>query len=155
MGRSGPLKLVSGLRSVSDATEGTAAAELSAARPLKPQSVCDDETLSAMWDEVVEPLDKAGLISAVDGPALELCLRHFQCARSASVELMGSTNTLRDKKNDRDMKNPSEVIFRSQSEMFLKYAQQLGMTFVSRARTPAAKKDDADDNPFAPGAAAQ
>lgn len=56
---------------------------------------------------------------------------------------------MRDEKNGRDMKNPAEVVFRSESDMFLKYASQLGMTFVSRARTPAAKGADDDVNPFA------
>ncbi len=34
--------------------------------------------------------------------------------------------------------NPAEAVFRAESEMFLRYAAQLGTTFVTRARTPGA-----------------
>lgn len=152
MGARGPLKIVSAIQPVADATSGTVAAEVPALAPLKPEAVVDDETLSALWDLIVPGLDAAGLVSPSDGPAVELCLRHFRAARDASDHLASGKPTVWDAKNERPMKNPSEVVFRSESLAFLEYAKQLGMTFVSRARTPAATKG-ADDggNPFASG----
>ena len=152
MGARGPLKLVSPVRPVAGATAGTVAAEVPALSPLKPGAVAADEVLSELWDLMVPGLDAAGLVSPSDGPAVELCLRHFRAARAASDDLARGEPTVWDAKNARPMKNPSEVVFRSESLAFLEYAKQLGMTFVSRARTPAATKG-ADDggNPFASG----
>ena len=150
MGARGPLKIVSSLHSVASATAGTAAAEVPAVAPLKPQAVTDDQVLSDLWDQIVPQLDAAGLLAPSDAPAVELALRHFRAARAASDELAAGTATVWDAKNERPMKNPAEVVFRSESLAFLEFAKQLGMTFVSRARTPAAGGgEDADGNPFA------
>lgn len=147
MGARGKLKIASHLTAVD--TEGTAAAAVQPQAPDKPEPVAEDAELSELWDSIVPTLDAAGLISASDGPAVEMAIRHFRAARVASDELAGGPVAMRDEKNGRDMKNPAEVVFRSESDMFLKYAQQLGMTFVSRARTPVAKGDGDDVNPFA------
>lgn len=147
MGARGKLKIAPHLTAVS--TEGTAAASVQPVAPNKPGPVSEDPELSDLWDIIVPTLDDAGLVSPSDGPAIEMALRHFRAARVASDELAGGPVKMRDEKNGRDMKNPAEVVFRSESEMFLKYAQQLGMTFVSRARTPAARGDDDGVNPFA------
>lgn len=147
MGARGKLKIASHLSTVD--TTGTAAAEVQPDAPTKPEQVAEDQELSDLWDAIVSSLQESGLIGRSDGPAVEMALRHFRAARVASDELASGPVTQRDEKNKRDMKNPAEVVFRSQSEMFLKYAQQLGMTFVSRARTPVAKGADDDVNPFA------
>lgn len=148
MGARGQLKITPHLSAV-PAVEGTAAANAPAQAPAKPAPVSEDPELSALWDSIVPELDRAGLVSPSDGPAVEMAIRHFRAARVASDELAGGPVKMRDEKNGRDMKNPAEVVFRSESEMFLKYATQLGMTFVSRARTPAARGDGDDVNPFA------
>lgn len=151
-GSRGPLKIVSQLRPVGEVMAGTAAAEVPALAPAKPEDVLIDPELDQLWDEVVPQLDAAGLVTVADGLAVEMCLRHAVMARQAFRQVDGEVMV---DGEDGPKKNPAEVVFRQESDAFLKYAQQLGMTFVSRARTPAAKKDDADDNPFAPGAAAQ
>ena len=152
MGARGALKIVSPLKPVGEAMAGTAAADVPALAPLKPDEVATDEVLSGLWDLIVPQLDEAGLVSPADGPAVELCIRHFRAARAASDELAQGQATVWDDKNGRPMKNPAEVVFRSESLAFLEFAKQLGMTFVARARTPAASKG-ADDggNPFASG----
>lgn len=147
MGTRGQLKIAPHLTSVD--TEGTAAGAMQPQAPEKPEPVAEDQELSDLWDSIVPTLDAAGLISPADGPAVEMAIRHFRAARVASEELAGGPVSMRDEKNGRDMKNPAEVVFRSESDMFLKYAQQLGMTFVARARTPVAKGDADDVNPFA------
>ena len=77
-GCSGPLKLVPHLASVDPA--GTAAAEVSVGAPVKPEAVAEDSVLSGLWDEVVPALLEAGMVSRVDGPALEMAFRHFRAA---------------------------------------------------------------------------
>ena len=149
-GARGPLRLVPHLAAVPEAIAGSAAADVPALAPCKPDAVASDEALSALWDEIVPGLDEAGLVSPADASAVEMCLRHFRAARAASDELAVSTSTVWDGKNQRPMKNPSEVVFRSESLAFLEYAKQLGMTFVARARTPGSATGGADANPFAP-----
>ena len=151
MGARGTLKIASHLTAVSDATKGTAATDVPALAPNKPAAVKANEVLSELWDQVVPELDRAGLITVSDGPSVELALRHFVLARQAS-ESIGADVAVADHGHGGVKKNPAEAVFRAESEMFLKYAQQLGMTFVSRARTPAAKgADDDGGNPFAHG----
>lgn len=150
MGARGPLKLAGHLKAVPTPAEGTAAADAPPQAPAKPKAVAEDDVLSELWDVIVPEVDRAGLLSPADGPAVEMCLRHFRAARSASDELAAGSATVWDAKNERSMKNPAEVVFRSESLAFLEYAKQLGMTFVSRARTPSAKGDvDGEANPFA------
>jgi P27 family predicted phage terminase small subunit len=112
--------------------------------------VADDDLLSSLWDAIVPELDDAGLISPVDGPSVELMLRHYALARRA-FDQVGESVVVQDHHIAGGLKkHPAEQVFRSESDAFLRYAQQLGMTFVARARTPAAKgRDDGDANPFA------
>lgn len=148
MGARGALKLANPLSSVEDTIRGTAAAQVPAQAPDKPSAVAENEELSALWDDVVGVLDKAGLISPSDAPALELALRHFLAARAASDQLLAEGPVEEDRKNERRMKNPAEVVFRSESIAFLEYAKQLGMTFASRARISTGEGGGADGNPF-------
>jgi P27 family predicted phage terminase small subunit len=113
-------------------------------------SVAANSQLSALWDEIVPELDRTGLVAPSDGPAIELALRHYLLARQASEQVGGSVSVETDENHGGVKKNPAEAVFRLESAMFLQYAGQLGMTFVSRARTPAGKGlDDGDANPFA------
>jgi len=150
-GARGPLKLPKHLKAVPlDTDRVESAAELvPALAPHKPEAVAEDPELSKLWDDIVPQLDQAGLITVSDGPAVELTLRHFQLARRAS-SAVGKNITVKDHHNGGTLKkNPAEAVFRAESEMFLKYAMQLGMTFVSRARTPATRGGEDDgDNPF-------
>lgn len=156
MGARGPLKLPTHLRPVTDAeVAGTVAETAPRCAPVKPDAVAADETLSALWDQIVPQLDEAGLLAPSDGPTIELALRHVALARRAFYDVPADSVVLYDDKlAGGAKKHPAEQVFRSESEMFLKYAQQLGMTFVARARTPAAKgREDGDPNPFAAPAA--
>lgn len=118
--------------------------------PEKPESVAADKDLNEVWNHIVPQLDAAGLLTSADAMAVEMSLRHFVMARRASVELADEELSIPDPKNMRMMKNPKEAIFRMESAQFLDYAKQLGMTFMSRARTPGKNNaDDGDqDNPF-------
>jgi len=150
LGARGPLKLPTHLRPVTDReVAGTVAEQAPRSAPAKPAAVAEDEVLSTMWDVIVPELDGAGLVAPSDGPTLELAIRHFAMARRAFAEVGESVVV-----NDHHVagglkKHPAEQVFRSESDMFLRYAQQLGMTFVARARTPAAKAGEDDGNPFA------
>jgi len=121
---------------------------LSPTRPLKPSGLPED--LSGTWDSTVDALDEAGLLAAVDGPTLELALRHYLSAVQASDDLIAGGSTTYDQKNERQMKNPASQVFRDHSTAFLEFAKQLGLSFVARARVTTAKADASDDgNPFA------
>jgi len=156
MGTRGPLKLPTHLRPVTDTeTAGTVAETAPREAPAKPKAVEEDEELSAMWDSLVPTRDKAGMVAPSDGLVIEMALRHVLLARMAHREVNneGSVVLHDDKLAGGAKKHPAEQVLRSESEMFLRYAQQLGLTFVSRARTPATKAgDDGESNPFAPTA---
>ena len=143
MGARGPLKIAKHLAVV---PEGSVAADVAPRAPKKPAAVEGDGELSGLWDDLVPELDQMGLLAPSDGPALELALRHFLMARKASVAVVEVA--VHDHHNGSEKKNPAEAVFRAESEMFLKYAQQLGLTFVSRARTPAKGDADGEANPF-------
>ncbi len=151
MGARGPLKLPSHLQAVPDASKAadTAASAVPAVAPTKPKAVEEDRELSALWDDIVPELDRAGLVTVSDGPSIELALRHFLMARQAAAAV-GGVVAVSDHHNGGTLKkNPAEAVFRAESDMFLKYAQQLGMTFVSRARTPVESKGSGSgENPF-------
>lgn len=151
MGARGPIAR-SALRLVTEPdVAGTVAEAVPIKAPKKPEHL--DAELSTLWDEIVSELDSAGLIASVDGLAIELALRHYIAARTAHAQLMDAGDVTEfDEKNDRLAKHPADAVFRMQSEMFLKYAQQLGMTFVSRARLALKGDDGNEDNPFAAGA---
>lgn len=150
-GARGPLRLVP-TTTVKQVADGSVAADVPAVAPLKPASVAADELLSDAWDEIVPQLDAAGLVSPADGPAIELALSAFVAYRKAYCELLEADSVLMwDAKNLRMMKHPADAVARAQGAMFLECAKQLGMTFVSRARTPSAKGvADDEANPFGP-----
>lgn len=147
MGARGPLRLAHSTTSVADATKGTAAANVPAVAPLKPDSVAADPKLSRAWDDIVPQLDAAGLVSPADAAAVEICLRHFILARKAYDAIDGDV-VVDDPAHGGVKKNPAEAVFRLESDAFLKYAKDLGLTFVSRARVAAAAEGESRDNPF-------
>ena len=132
-------------------TEGTAAADVPINMPRMPKSVQDDEDLRELWEDIVPELFEFGMVSRIDKTSLELMIRHFYAARVASEDLNLGEPTVWDEHHGRPMKNPSEVVFRSQSMAFMAYAKEMGMTFASRTRIPSQQqKATADEgNPFA------
>lgn len=148
MGARGKLQLPTHLRPVGDdEVAGTVAETAPKAAPVKPDEVADNHALSELWDRIVPELDAAGMISPADGPTLELALRHFLLARVAAGQI--GDVTVVDHGHGGIKKHPAEAVFRAESDMFLRYAAQLGMTFMARARTPAAKgRDGGESNPF-------
>lgn len=151
---SGPLKVPAHLRVVSQAPSRlpeTVAETTVRHAPEKTDEVKANDTLSRLWDEIVPQLDAAGLVSLVDGMAITQLLRHYVISGMAMDELLLADSVVLydDKVAGGAKKHPAEQVMRSESEMFLRFATQLGMTFASRARIPSAKADvDAGDNPF-------
>lgn len=144
-GSRGPLKLITS--GEPDDDELTAQNVVPAGTPIKPEAVKDDEELSALWDAMVPSLT---LAAPSDGPVIELMLRHYCLARDAYKEIDGKT-TVADHNHGGVKKNPAESVLRAESDMFLRYAQQLGMTPAARARIPMPGGDGAEENPFASG----
>jgi P27 family predicted phage terminase small subunit len=153
MGSRGPvseLKLPPKLRLVTDKKpdDSSAQSKVNLTAPEMPADL--PESLQPLWEKLVGELDDAGLISSVDGPTLELALRHYAAAVAASDELLRDGSTEYDNKNQRTMKNPASQVFRDHSTAFLEFAKQLGLSFAARARTTVAKEaDDGSSNPFA------
>jgi len=152
MGERGPLKLPRHLSPV--VTDGNSLADdMKKGAPNTPPGFPNDKRLTELWIEMVPRLDRAGLLSDVDGPTVELALRHFLAARDASDELFDMGAAVPDTAHGRDnggfKKNPADAVFRSQSAMFLEYVKLMGMAFAARARIPGKKQDDGDDDFFA------
>lgn len=136
--------------------------------PLEPETLADEVVLGApakpedmfpaeikLWDTLVPQLEDLGLVTTVDGLTIDLALRHYLAALQASAELEESqTVAILDDKNGRMQKHPADAVFRLHSEMYLKYAGQLGMTYVSRARLAARGTGGETENPFGPDASA-
>ena len=144
------LRLVAG-DPVADVIEDTAAADVAIEMPPMPKAVAEDDDLAELWDAMIPDLYEAQMVSRIDWPSLEMMIRHFHAARQASDDLMIGEPTVWDEMHNRPMKNPSEVVFRSESMAFMAYAKEMGMTFASRARTPSQRGPKGDSsNPFIP-----
>lgn len=152
MGVRGPLKIPKHLKAVPAGEEaaGTVAERVDASAPTKPPGFPDDDLeMVALWDSIVPELDRAGLLTRADGPTVELALRHFLAARKAGNALQAGEVVLDDPAHGGTAKkNPAGAEMRSQSQLFLEYAKQLGMSFAARARMPA-KDEPGEANPFA------
>ena len=137
---------------VAELAEGTVAADVQKNVPPCPKAIAEDDNLKELWDAIIPELYEAGMTSRIDWPALEMMIRHFYAARLASDDLFLGEPTVWDEKNQRPMKNPSEVVFRSESLAFMAYAREIGMTFASRTRLPSQlDQSGAADNPFMTG----
>lgn len=149
-GERGPLKLAGSLTTVSDAVAETAAAATNLNKPFKPDYIANDPRMTRVWDEIVDCLYEAGLISPSDGPTLEIALHHYRLAVEAAERLTDLDLLVGSEKAPQ--KNPLEAVVRLNSNVFLKYVSALGLSFVSRARTPTDRPgkhgNTSDDNPF-------
>lgn len=154
-GSRGPLKLVADSAAVNPEDEQlTAANVVPKVAPNKPEAVAADDDMSALWDQIVPELDAAGLVAQCDAPMIEVALRSFLLVRKAHEQVLadGGQVTVTDTNHGGVKKHPAETVFRAQADLFLRYAQQLGMTWMARARTPMPGGEGGDENPFAPPA---
>lgn len=147
MGARGRLKLAPAGEAVADAN--SAAAMVEAREPDKPSGLPLE--ISELWDELVPVLSEAGLLSEADGMTLEMALRHFSMARRASNEMIDAGIVVEDKRHGgQEAKSPKAQIFKDNSQAFLEYAKQLGLSFAARSRINVeGGKDDEEGNPFA------
>lgn len=141
---------------VAGAVAGTRASDHPALDPAavtKPESVAAIPSLSAVWDEVVPMLARNGLVHEPDAAMLERFVGHLAAYRDAAAELaiVGPTVPGR----DGPVKNPAEVVMRSQSLALQSIERDLGLTLVSRSKLPARGAGPAagvEENPFMAGA---
>jgi P27 family predicted phage terminase small subunit len=151
-GSRGPLKIVPDSGSVKSGDEEISAASIvPKVAPAKPDVVAANEELSLLWDQIVPELDRTGLVAPSDAPMIEVALRSFLLVRTAHEQIIadGGRVTVADTNHGGVKKSPAETVFRSQADLFLRYAQQLGMTWMSRARTPMPGGEGGEANPFA------
>jgi P27 family predicted phage terminase small subunit len=148
MGARGRLKLINESTASPDVV-GTAAAQAKPVAPNKPEDLAPE--ISALWDEIIVPLEEAGLIGGMDFPTLVLALEHYAMARRAADHVRENGLTTYDEKNHREARNPSVMVFNSATESFIKLSAQLGLSFVSRARVAVPEQGNSGaDNPFMP-----
>lgn len=158
MGAGGPipLRLVPGRGIVQPV--GSAAAEVQPRMPAMPGGVAADPEMKEAWEEIVPGLHEAGLTSAADTAVIETMIRHLVVVRKAHRELMAADSiTVEADTEDPargSKKHPAEAIFRMESAVFAAYAKELGMTWMSRARTTIRKPEADGGNPFEPSASA-
>ena len=148
----GDKRLPAKLRLVDSPPEETGASRSPLGVPSKPEWISERSQLSANWDDIVTTLGETGVLTKADGAALELALMHYETAHQAGMSLLEDGSVIYDKHNGREQKHPASTILAMQSRLFLDYAKQLGLTFVSRARVdvPEGKADDfIGGNPFA------
>lgn len=137
MGARGPLKMPAHLAAVPDIDEKpeeTAALAVESALPVKPPGM--PSHANRMWDTLAKELADAGLLARCDAATLELAVRHYALAVQAHNSINRQGLIKKDHKNKREMKHPGAQIMTANSTLFLEYAKQMGLTFVSRARTP-------------------
>jgi P27 family predicted phage terminase small subunit len=152
MGTRGPLKVPAHLAAVPDpSAEPESVQDLSPHEaPAKPDSVRQDEELSQLWDEIVEPLNRTGFLSPGDGPVLETLCRHMIMLRRMYDDLELNGLMIPSPHDDYLVKNPLLQNFGMSSDRIMEIAKQLGMTWMTRARTPLQEKPSSGDgNPFA------
>lgn len=153
MGARGPLSNPRGLKIIKsgeDVEPESLADEVIPGAPDQPPGMGEAER--DLWDLIVPKLDDLGLVCTVDGLTIDLALRHYLAAVEAADQLANADAVaVVDEKNKRLQKHPADAVFRLHSQMFLNYAEKLGMTFVSRARLAArGGSGDGEDNPFVP-----
>lgn len=101
-----------------------------------------------VWKRLAEPLNEAGLLTAVDGFTLALLCEHYVTAREARGQLDRLGPTIKDRAHGgMPKKNPAAQVFRDNSEAFLKLAQELGLSPKARMRmaAPAAASEPSDE----------
>lgn len=149
MGARGPLKLPSHLSVVSDKPTGSAAETVKRELPAAPPNLTEEER--ELWDPLVQTLHENGLTSRADSMVIHALIKHYLMVIRASDELAAADSLIsHDDKNGRDMKHPAHQIMKDHSAALLQYANALGMSFTSRARTAAPQRDSGvEKNPFA------
>jgi P27 family predicted phage terminase small subunit len=103
----------------------------------------------ALWQEVVTRLHQVGVVDVVDGAALQaMCVQWARAERARAVIAeegmfaLGSTGQL--------VEHPALAVERAAHAMFLRFAEQYGLTAAARARIAAVLmggggKDELDD----------
>ena len=154
MGVRGHLRLAEGMYVTETTIEDTMADKLKGATHLdKPAGIRDNPVMEEVWDWLVPKLIDAGLTHQIDSLTVELAIRHYIHAIDASDQLMKSELLQQGRsagREDVQVRNPLETIYRNESMAFLQYAKQLGLSFGSRVRIKDLEKarTDEEDNPF-------
>lgn len=144
------LRVVDG-EAVFEQPAGTAAAQVAPGNLTKPVAVQQDSDLNQWWDDVVPGMERAGLVSECDVPAVVGLLQHLVTSHKAFLQVQreGVSVFINENKPEQGTKkNPAEMILRSESDAALRFAIQLGGTWMSRARTDVPKGDADSGNPF-------
>lgn len=100
--------------------------------------------VQAMYRKVAPDLHAAGLLEDIDVAGLEIALGHAVLARKALEELLGSEVVDEDRMHGRTRKHPAAQVFRDNSEAYMKWAKEFGMTSRARAEIAMPQPDDSE-----------
>lgn len=111
--------------------------------PKMPRGILPPEARK-LWREVVPKLERLGVVTEVDGPALLLMCLHYAMAVRAARTLKDAGITVRDT-NGVERKHPALQILRDNSSAWRQYAEQFGLTPSARSRLNIPEPEDADE----------
>lgn len=90
-------------------------------------------SLEPLYKEITASLDRTGLLTPADIPALVLCLLAYQAAIEANRAVRIEGHSVTDKKGNVRI-NPAVTAFNTATKQYLSLANSLGMTVASRIR---------------------
>lgn len=103
-----------------------------------------------VWDEVVEDLDRGGVLVRVDGPSLEAYVMAVVMHRKASRKLIKEGPVVKGYRGSK-VKNPALQVQRDQAATIRAFAREFGLTPAARVNLPAPEPaDDEDDDLLTP-----
>lgn len=110
--------------------------------PKMPRGVLPKEG-RRLWRELVPKLEKLGVVTEVDGPALVMLCLHYAFAVQAGRQLRQEGITIQDR--DVRRKHPALQILRDHSAAWRQYAEQFGLTPSARSRLSIPEPEEADE----------
>lgn len=125
----------------------TAASTLAPLAPQRPEKL--DPELWPLWDTVSGELDRAGLLSRVDGMALHLALENYALAVEAA-RVVNHDGVVATGSMGQEVPHPASQVVQRHTAAFGELAKQLGLTFAARARIvlPDERSAEEQGNPF-------
>ena len=101
-------------------------------------------TAKKKWRELAPKLERLGLLTEIDGEALELLVTHYAIAVEAASILKKEGIFARDSR-DLPAKHPAAQIFRDHSAAYRSYMTEFGLSPSSRSRLDLPKPDDDEE----------
>lgn len=115
--------------------------------PVAPKCPTDAPAeVKKMWRKLAPALENLNLLTEVDGEGLAIALGHAALASKALKELMDPDAKISDddSHNQRQRKHPAAQVFRDNSEAFLKWSQEFGLSPAARNKIDLPQTDESE-----------